>query len=93
MTSCCKQEPIITVSIPETTLELKVGETYNLTLIVQEDNVVDINNNALASWTSSNIGVATVNEFGYVTAVSAGECFITATYKEISDSCALTVKE
>lgn len=44
-----------------------------------------------ASWTSSNISVATVNSYGQVTAKSVGTTVITCTYRGYSDSIYVTV--
>ena len=89
--SCGKSETI-SISIPES-LELKVGEMKSLTTIVQDDNVISINGGVTVSWASSNPEIATVNEDGLIRAISPGECEISATYKEKSAICKLTVIE
>lgn len=91
MTSCCKSK--LTVSISPDELTLGVGEEdYFLSGIVHESSTMIIDAH-MDSWSSSNPNVATVADFGYVKAVSQGECEITATYKGESAICKLTVIE
>ena len=62
-----------------------VGTTSTLTATTVPDGGV-------VEWVSSDETVATV-EGGVVTAVAVGQCTITATYKNVSASCAVTVTE
>ena len=85
--SCCKSKFSILLT---KTLELKVGETHLLKATVMEDNaVLDVS----VSWSSSNPGIATVDENGTVHAVSPGKCTVKATYEKASASCEITVSE
>ncbi len=78
------------VSISESDRELEEGRTVQLTAQVEPENVT---NNAV-TWSSSDENVATVNETGLVTAVSAGTAEITVTTGDgnYKDSITVTVK-
>lgn len=73
-------------------ITLTVGDTYRLSGIIQGSSMTFINAE-MDSWESSNPEVATVDEYGMVTAVSPGKSTITAYYKNQKDSCLVTVKE
>ncbi len=79
------------VSISATSLTLEEGITKTITATVTPDNA-EVKN---VLWSSSNEKVATVNAYGKVTAVSAGEATITAKSldKNITATCKLTVKK
>ncbi len=67
-------------------VNLTVGETYNLFANVSPSS-------ATISWTSSVASVATVNSGGKITAKSAGETTITASVRsDVKASCVITVK-
>lgn len=68
------------------TLSLQPGEKANLTGRVYPDNCKVHS----VTWTSSNEGVATV-ENGLVTALAAGEAIITAKVEDFSVTCTVTV--
>lgn len=61
-----------------------VGRTYTLVLNNAE--------NGMIKWKSSKPEVASVNEEGVVTSLSAGETTITAKYRDEKYTCAVTVK-
>lgn len=78
-------KPSLTID-PESVV-LVVEETKQLE-VKPDENVPD---DAVYTWKSSNIAVATVDQAGLVTAISAGEATITATYDGIKATCAVTV--
>lgn len=71
------------ISLDQTTLSLKVGETAKLKAATTPAD-------AEVTWKSSNEKIATVKD-GVVTAVAAGEATITATAGEKTAECAVTV--
>ena len=77
------------VSLNEHTATLTVGNTDQLTDIIEPTNAT----NSSVSWNSSNIAVATVNSSGLVTAISAGTTTITVTTTDgnFTDTDAVTV--
>ena len=78
-------DKITKTTISDTTLTLKVGETYQLTAYV---------NGAAskAKWKSSKKGVASVNSNGKVTAKKAGKTTVTATVNGKKVKCNVVVK-
>ncbi|MDN5213132.1 Ig-like domain-containing protein [Fulvivirgaceae bacterium BMA12] len=83
--------PVTGVSVTPTTLALEVGQTGNLTATIAPANATDPS----VSWSSDNTAVATVNESGVVSAVSAGTATITATTTDggFTDTSAITVSD
>ena len=82
-----KTETGITISAE--TMNLKVGETGNLSATVEGD---QFSSNKTVTWSSSDDTVATVAN-GKVTAVGAGKATITATsYSGLTASCEVTVE-
>ncbi len=79
----------VTISCHEATLE--AGETMILTAQVLPQDAADPS----VIWSSDNEAVATVDETGTVTAVSAGQVVITATTTDggFTDTCLLTVEQ
>lgn len=76
------------VTLDQNKLSLEAGDTATLTATVTPDAVTD----PTITWASSNEDVATVNENGVVTAVSAGTATITATAANgVSAACDVTV--
>ena len=85
-------KPVTGVSLDKETLALKTGAAATLTATVTPDNAT----NKELAWTSDDEEVATVDEHGEVTAVSAGTATITATAKDGSGksaSCEVTVSD
>ncbi len=84
--------PVTGVTLTPASATLTVGDTSTLTATIEPDHAVDKS----VTWTSSNTGVATVDEkTGEVTAVAAGTATITATANDGSGksaSCVVTVK-
>lgn len=101
--SCCKCEddPIpdpdsgLIVSVYPDELTLGVGEEYQLSVSVQDNqsDTISIYDGLQMDWASSNPEIATVNKSGYVIGISSGSCVITATYNGKSGFCKLTVIE
>ncbi len=81
----CKRDVESLIVIPQT-LTLKVGETYVLQAIVKPDEAQkDV------KWSTSEPGVAKVNDAGVVTAVSFGKCDITAAVGTFMEVCHVEV--
>ena len=91
----CQQEPeeirVISISLSESTLELKVGDEARIEATIFPDNAT----NKRIRWSSSNESVATVGPDGVVEAVSSGTSIITATSEDQGKtaSCIVTVPE
>ena len=81
--------PVTSVTLSQKTLSLTAGEDATLTATVSPDNSTD----KTVTWTSSNTGVATVDNNGKVTAIKAGTATITASCGGKSDTCTVTVVE
>ncbi len=67
--------PVTGVSIDPATTGIVVGQTKQLTAIIQPANATNTN----LSWSSNNTAVATVNSSGLVTAVAVGTTVVTVT--------------
>lgn len=81
LTACeQKNQPTEPLTLTETSVTLKVGETHQL-----------VANVTVESWTSSNEAVATVAN-GLVTAVSAGNAIISATAAGVTKTCVVLVE-
>lgn len=81
--------PDIALSLPETQLELEVGQTARLeaeTAITPADAT-----RPLTRWETSDAAIVTVDENGAVSAVGAGTARITAFCGDVSASCDITV--
>lgn len=78
--------PVTGVSLNQSTMSLKVGDTGALTAKVEPSNAT----NKAVSWTSSNTSVATVSN-GTVTAKSVGETTVTVTTADGNQQAACTV--
>ncbi len=77
------------ISLDKQSVELMEGGTETLNATVSYENGVTGNT---ATWSSSNTGVATVDDTGKITAVSTGTCTVTATVEGFSATCTVTVK-
>ncbi|MBQ7530821.1 MAG: Ig-like domain-containing protein [Paludibacteraceae bacterium] len=80
-TACGKQNTPENLELSESALQLKVGETHQLTANV-----------TVESWTSSNEQVATVKD-GLVTALAEGNAIISATANGQTKTCVVAVKK
>ncbi|MFM9279805.1 PA14 domain-containing protein [Paenibacillus jiagnxiensis] len=79
--------PVTGISLNKSALQLMAGETEQLSVLVTpEDASVPS-----YTWTSSDSNVATVNNFGFVTAVSAGTAEITVTTQDGAYQASATV--
>lgn len=78
------------VELDQTTLVLETGKTASLTATVVPENAL----NQGVTWASEDESIATVDEFGTVTAVAVGETKITVTTDDGAKtaSCVVTVK-
>ena len=77
------------VTLLEESLLLNIGDTAQLTAIVEPTDAPDTS----VMWSSGNTNVATVNESGFVTAVAPGRTTITVTTDDggYKDICTITV--
>lgn len=82
--------PVTAVTLDKTTLSIKRGNTEILTATVEPEDASNKN----VTWASDNEAVATVDENGLVTAVSAGTANITVTTVdgEKTATCVVTVR-
>ena len=76
------------ITLNKTTLELTVGATEKLVAAVIPENAT----NKKVKWSSSNDGIATVNEDGTITAKAVGEVVITVKTDNGSHTASCTVK-
>lgn len=81
---------VTSITLNETSKELDIIDTFQLIAFIEPANATNKN----IIWSSSNEGVATVNQKGLVTAKSIGEAIITATTEEgnFTASATITVK-
>lgn len=77
------------VTLGTDTLTIEPGDTRALTATVFPDNADD----KTVTWTSSDETVATVDEYGTVTAVAPGIATITAKAGDMTATCSVTVKK
>ena len=85
------ESPVTSITIDKTSVNMHVAETVQLTATILPENATNKN----VVWDSFNESVATVNDTGLVTAVSAGQCFVTASAGDgsnVSANCVVTVK-
>ena len=85
-------EPVVSVtgvSLNKTAISIASGVSEQLIAVVLPENA----NNKAVTWTSSNPAVATVDDFGNVTGIGAGNATITVTTDDggFSDECEVTV--
>lgn len=78
---------VTSVELSNTELTLMVGSTETLVATVKPDDATD----KTVTWTSSDNGVATVDERGLVTAISDGTATISVTAGDIKATCIVTV--
>ncbi len=85
--------PVLTyptgISFEEKSVEINIGSDYELDAILDPENSI-----SLVKWTSSDKNVATVNEYGCVTAVGYGKATITAeaVYGDCSATCEIQTR-
>ena len=76
------------ISLDRTSVTLTEGQETTLVATVMPSNATD----KTVSWSSSNSGVATVNQSGVVNAVAEGSAVITASAGNYSATCTVTVQ-
>ena len=79
--------PVVTVSLSSTSLKLYDGDTYQLTATVKPKDATD----KTVAWSSDMPSVATVDQTGLVTGVSAGTANISASAGGKVAKCTVTV--
>ncbi len=96
--SCSKKTadtPLATVAeeldILETSVALKVGESYSFTLTYYNDMGLEATLPGSVLWESSNTSVATVNSVGVVTSLTAGITSLYVKYNDAVDSVLVNV--
>ena len=83
---------VTSITINETSIVFKEGEIRQLAVTISPDNATDKS----VTWASSNTSVATVDNYGKVTAVAAGSATITCKANDGSGvyaTCSVTVEE
>jgi alpha-tubulin suppressor-like RCC1 family protein len=83
----------VTISISPTAATISEGETQQFTATVYADGVEMLSGAPTVAWSSSDVGVATVDSNGLATGVSAGNATITASVDDVTDASILTVEE
>ena len=73
--------PSTSIALNKTSVTLKATKTFSLIATVFPETAT----NKSVTWTSSNDAVATVDEYGVITAIALGEAIITATTKDGSN--------
>lgn len=81
-------QPATSITLNETSLELGVGEIYDLIETVEPANTTDV-----VTWSSSDTDVAIVDENGIITALTSGTAIITATCGTQTAICVVKVSE
>lgn len=82
----------ITITPSTVTIAPTATQQYTATAIFADLSTLDITNNPLTSWNSSNLPTATIDNSGLATGVVAGTSTITATYGGVtSNNATLTV--
>ena len=81
-------KPISDISLSNTSIELAEGDQFTLTATITPENATNKN----TSWTSSNTEVATVNNYGKVTAINVGTATITVTTEDGNKTATCKVK-
>lgn len=82
-----KNIAVTSISINKSELQLEKGQTETLIATVKPDDATD----KTVVWSSSDSGVATVDNDGKVAAIGGGNAIITAKAGNLSSTCAVTV--
>ena len=85
---CTDETKVQSVRLEPNELTLKIGETYQIEMIINPISAIIYNP---VAWRSSDPNVAQVDSKGNVTAIYAGECTITCKTKHHEDYCRITV--
>ena len=82
---------VVSITLSPTELNARAGDIVALEAVATHDDETQSTVTALAAWTSSATGVATVSDGGVVTAVAAGTAQVSASYNGV-DSNTVTVE-
>ncbi len=88
LSSCVDETEVQGLKIIPTALNLSVGDTYQIEMIIEPLSSAIY---TVTAWSSSDETVATVDDNGVVTAVYAGECLIKAQAMYYTEYCYVTV--
>jgi uncharacterized protein YjdB len=83
-----KTVDVTSITLDKTSASMTPGQTITLTATVKPDNATD----KTVTWTSTNPGVATVDQNGKVTAVAEGTAIIKAEAGGLTATCEITVE-
>lgn len=85
-----QKDPVVeSISVVPSSIELTVGDEYQLTVEYSPEDAVD----KTAVWSCSPSGVVEVDQEGKVVALAPGEAVVTAACGEIEATCSVVVKE
>lgn len=87
--TACFNVPVESLVLSNTELTINVGNASAVSCTVLPKDATD----KTVNWSSSNNAVATVNNLGVITAVSAGVCTITASSGDVSATVTVIVKK
>lgn len=87
--TACGDVPVESLVLSNTELTINVGNASAVSCTVLPEDATD----KTVNWSSSNNSVATVNNVGVITAVSAGTCTITASSGDITATVNVIVKK
>ncbi len=87
--AACGDVPVESLVLSNTELTINVGNASAVSCTVLPEDATD----KTVNWSSSNNAVATVNNVGVITAVSAGTCTITASSGDITSTVNVIVKK
>ena len=82
--------PISGITLSETSISINKGDGYSLSATIHPDNAY-IGDSSI-QWQSSKPEIASVDQYGYVSALAAGSATITASIAGYSASCQVKVK-
>ncbi len=88
LNSCDRNRKIEKLTLISKTLVMNAGEEIQLEVIISPLSATVYNS---VSWKSSDENVAKVDNKGNISAVYAGECYITVSYGNIKDECFVSV--
>lgn len=80
--------PVSSIALNKNTLSLSVGQSETLIATVYPDNATD----KTVNWSSSDTGIATVDQNGKVSAIKEGNATIIAQAESVSVSCQIIVR-